>query len=271
MESAASRWLAAHPYLGPLARLNEALDGAGSAAAIEVPPLDAYIVDYEAGVPLLRSAAAAVDVGAAAPAVAALAGAVADAEGVPEKLRADAAALRQRLRSDAGAASAALASAAQGDADALPAERRGLMWLLAWTALARSLAPAVEAFAAWRLPRPWTQPDCPTCGAPPLLAQLSGTGYRERAFSCAPCRTRWGWKRIGCPHCGNESQSRLGLLELEGEPVRLDVCDACKGYLKTYTGSGDEAFFLADWTTLHLDLFARERGYERRGASLYEP
>ena len=50
---------------------------------------------------------------------------------------------------------------------------------------------------------------------------------------------------------------RLALLELEGPAgLRLDVCESCKGYLKTYTGQGQEALFLADWPTLVLDAMA---------------
>jgi FdhE protein len=52
--------------------------------------------------------------------------------------------------------------------------------------------------------------------------------------------------------------------------VRLDVCRACDGYLKTYAGEGREELLLADWTTLHLDAAARGRGLSRRGASVYE-
>jgi FdhE protein len=61
------------------------------------------------------------------------------------------------------------------------------------------------------------------------------------------------------------------VLEVQDEPgLRLDVCEACKGYVKTYDGEGREALLLADWPTLHLDVIARERGYVRHGASLYE-
>jgi FdhE protein len=271
MDPARTRWLAAYPYLEPLARLHDALGQAPATAALPVPGFDPHQPDYDEGVPLLRSAHVPVDVRPAAPAVPALAEAVAAAD-LPDKLRADARALRDRLRADPAAGGAALAGLAHGDADALTGAARGLHWLLGWTALQRALRPTVDAFTAWRLGKPWTHPECPTCGAPPVLAQLVGTGYRERFFTCGPCRTRWSWKRIGCPHCGNEAQTKLGLLEVEDQPeVRLDVCEACKGYVKTYLEKGDEGFMLSDWSTLHLDVLARKRGYERRGASLYEP
>jgi FdhE protein len=94
---------------------------------------------------------------------------------------------------------------------------------------------------------------------------------RERQLVCGCCQDRWSFKRIGCPYCGNEAADRLAVLELAGPAgLRLDVCESCKGYLKTYAGQGDEALFLADWPTLVLDAMAAERGYLRRGVSLFE-
>jgi FdhE protein len=58
---------------------------------------------------------------------------------------------------------------------------------------------------------------------------------------------------------------------VQGEAgLRIDYCEACKGYLKTYDGQGDEAVKLLDWTSIHLDLMARDRGLERMAASLYQ-
>jgi FdhE protein len=52
--------------------------------------------------------------------------------------------------------------------------------------------------------------------------------------------------------------------------LRIDYCDSCKGYLKTYNAEGNEGVLLADWTSLHLDVIARDRGLKRLAASLYE-
>jgi len=60
-------------------------------------------------------------------------------------------------------------------------------------------------------------------------------------------------------------------LAIEGEGgLRIDYCEACLGYLKTYNGQGSEALLLADWTSLHLDILARDRGLKRLAASLYD-
>jgi FdhE protein len=76
---------------------------------------------------------------------------------------------------------------------------------------------------------------------------------------------------VGCPFCETEAPEKLEVLEIEEEPLlRLDVCHACRGYVKTYVGDGGERVLLADWSSLHLDVLARDRGLERRGESLYD-
>ena len=60
------------------------------------------------------------------------------------------------------------------------------------------------------------------------------------------------------------------MVAIEGESgLRLDVCEICSGYLKTFNGEGSEEVLLADWTSLHLDLLAADRGLTRMAASLY--
>jgi FdhE protein len=140
-------------------------------------------------------------------------------------------------------------------------------------ALRRVLAPIAEELARLRGDR-WTRGCCPTCGAQPSMAQLVAAGdTRHRHLACGRCATRWRWRRVACPHCANEDADRLAALEAEtdsgGAPLRLDWCEACKGYVKTYAGEGDEALLLSDWSTLHLDAVAAARGLRRAGASLW--
>jgi len=78
-------------------------------------------------------------------------------------------------------------------------------------------------------------------------------------------------RRIGCPFCEDEDHRRLAILRIGGEQgLRIDYCDSCNGYLKTYDGAGSEAALLSDWTSLHLDVIAQDRGLKRLAASLYE-
>src|SRR5215831_13017091 len=109
-------------------------------------------------------------------------------------------------------------------------------------------------------------------GPLPAMAQLIGNeaGWL-RLLSCSYCGTRWRYRRITCPFCENGDEHRLEAITIEGEAcLRIDTCSLCRGYLKTYVGQGDEALFLADWTSLHLDIIASDRGLRRLAASLYE-
>ena len=104
------------------------------------------------------------------------------------------------------------------------------------------------------------------------MAQLVGADPgRKRLLCCGCCGTRWQFTRTACPFCEANSQ-RLTSLAIEGEPrLRIDHCESCRGYLKTYDGEGDESLLLADWSSLHLDLIAHDRGLMRLAASLFDP
>jgi len=73
------------------------------------------------------------------------------------------------------------------------------------------------------------------------------------------------------PFCESPGDHRLSALAIEGEKhLRIDYSQSYRAYLKTYDGEGSETFFLADWTSLHLDVIARDRGLKRLANSLYE-
>jgi FdhE protein len=135
----------------------------------------------------------------------------------------------------------------------------------------RYLRPLVSAFDACRDEERWLRRYCPTCGSLPAMAQLVGADPgRKRLLSCGCCGTRWQFARTGCPFCDTNDQ-RLTSLAIGGESgLRIDHCESCNGYLKTYDGQGQEALLLSDWTSLHLDLIAADRGLKRLAQSLYE-
>ena len=264
-------WLKAHSYLRPLADLSAQVDRA--AAGIDV--LDARIPDWEdfradflAGVPLLPSTAAAVSLEPGGR----MAGALLErlASGTSSgKLAAETQALDTELRRETWS-SRRIADFLLGDETLIP-PFSGLLRYLAWTATARFLRPVVNAFDAWRDEEQWLRRYCPTCGSLPAMAQLVGVDPgRLRLLSCGCCRTRWRYRRIGCPFCESADDHRLSALAIEGEKyLRIDYCQSCRAYLKTYDGEGSETFFLADWTSLHLDVIACDRGLKRLAASLY--
>jgi FdhE protein len=261
----------AHPYLRPVAHLCarvERLAGELPAAQATTPSLDMYADDFREGIPLLRSTAATIDLEPAGRMTRDLVERVAS-DTSAEEMAEEASDLAEELRARPDS-HRLVADWLLGD-DAYEPSSPGLLRFLGWTATSRYLAPLVSAFGRWRDEEKWHRKYCPTCGSAPSMGQLLGVDPgRQRFLSCGACGTRWRYRRTQCPFCENDSQ-RLSVLAIEGEGgLRIDYCEACKGYLKTYDGQGNEALLLSDWTSLHLDLVARDRGLARMAASLYE-
>jgi FdhE protein len=233
-----------------------------------VPVWEVYREDLAAGIPLLSSAAVSVDLEPAAAGVASLAHRL-QAEPLPAPVAAEMHALAQGL-SRTPELTGRIVPFLLGD-DSVEVPSPGLLRFLGWSVLARYLRRVVESFAQWRDEDRWLQRYCPTCGSSPAMAQIAGTEpVRHRLLSCGCCGTRWRYRRTQCPFCENDSQ-RLSGIKLEGEAgLRIDFCEECRGYLKTYDGQGREALLLADWTSLHLDLLAHQRGLKREASSLYD-
>jgi len=251
-------WLARHPYLQPVADVQALVEAAAVGIAVPTAPIpdwERYAADFHAGVPLLQSSTVTFDFAAAETAVDSLIRRLASAS-LPEPLATSCNDLEAELESTESRSSA----------------HPGLLRYLGWMVLARSLAPVVSAFDAWRDEERWLRNYCPTCGEPPAMGQLVGKDPgRLRKLSCGRCRTRWRYRRTACPFCDAQDGHRLTALTIQDEAgLRIDYCDVCKGYLKTYDGEGSESVLLADWTSLHLDMIARERGLKRLAASLYD-
>jgi FdhE protein len=266
-----TQWLEVHPYLRPLGDLAAEVDRAAAGIhglEARVPDWEDYRADFLAGVPLLSSSAAAVDLepgGRMAEAIVERLAAETSSEMLAVELRALHAELRRGDTVPRGIADFLL-----GDA-ALAPPSAGLLRYLGWTAMARFLRPVVSAYGAWRDEERWLRRYCPTCGSLPAMAQLTGVEPgRLRLLSCGCCGTRWQFKRTGCPFCEVDSQ-RLASVTVDGEAgLRIDHCESCGGYLKTYDGQGDETLLLSDWSSLHLDLVAHDRGLKKLAASLYD-
>jgi len=249
-------WVARHRYLEPIAEARARVDAAASRLSrpADVPEWDAYAADFHEGIPLLQSERASMDVGDPASVVSGMLDALTAAP-LPEWLADQCRTLRDEMH---------------GAPDAPPGSPL-FRWLL-WAVLASDLRPVVAAFSRWRDEDRWLRNYCPTCGSAPAMAQLVGNGEgRLRLLSCGCCGTRWRYRRTGCPFCEPIDDHRLTVLAVKGEEgLRIDYCEWCQGYLKTYNGEGNEDVLLADWTSLHLDLLARDRGLKRLAASLYE-
>lgn len=264
-------WLSTHPYLRALAVLQGLVDSVAvtnSSPPVCIPSFDRYSPDFHAGVPLLHSGAVEID-GRYAEMV--VRSAIARLAAGPSlgKLAEEAKALNADLWDDTNAPRHVVAWLF--DNQLFVPAHPGLLRYLGWTVLARSLAPVVRAFASWRDEETWLRNYCPTCGALPAMAQLvlKDTGHL-RFLSCGFCGTRWRFRRARCPFCQAEHDHGLPVLEIENESeLRIDYCNHCTAYIKTYYGQGGEELFLADWTSIHLDLLACDRGLKRQAGSLY--
>jgi FdhE protein len=264
-------WVEAHSYLRPVADLCAQVDRAAAGIDVleaRIPDWEDYRADFLAGVPLVSSADGAVDLEPGGRMAEALLERLARGP-ASGRLAVAVSALVTELRCEPHV-SRRIVDFLLGD-ETLRPRFPGLLRCLSWSAMARFLRPVVNAFDGWRDEEKWLRRYCPTCGSLPAMAQLAGADPgRKRLLSCACCRTRWQFTRTGCPFCETDSQ-RLASVTIDGEPgLRIDHCESCGGYLKTYDGEGNEALWLSDWSSLHLDLIAHDRGLKKVAASLYE-
>ena len=108
---------------------------------------------------------------------------------------------------------------------------------------------------------------CPMCGSAPVAAALreEGQGAR-RSLVCSLCFTEWDYLRIHCPACEENRFDALPVYTADAPAaVRIDACDSCRMYIKTIdlTKDGLAVPTVDDLASLPLDLWARERGYQR--------
>jgi FdhE protein len=131
-------------------------------------------------------------------------------------------------------------------------------------------AGAVQLSAYLSTSEPWLKGYCPICGSVPILSILEGEG--ARSLICSFCWHAWPAKRVACPFCGCSDNQDLHYFFTEEETdLRVDLCDNCNRYLKTVdTRSADRLIYppLEQVSTLHLDIKAREEGFES-GVKLY--
>lgn len=139
---------------------------------------------------------------------------------------------------------------------------------------------------------------CPSCGGPPQLSYFAlpseDLASGGRFLLCARCQTSWGYARMTCPGCGEDSSSRLPIFSEEGTAsgergsvvrglegrlgehraaketpvfrhVRIEACDTCRRYVLSIDLAADPfAVPLVDeLAALPLDLYARERGFAK--------
>jgi FdhE protein len=110
---------------------------------------------------------------------------------------------------------------------------------------------------------------CPFCGGVPQLSMLVAAGEADgggRQMLCAMCLTAWPFRRVVCVYCGEEDERKTGYFHTPVfDHLRVDACESCKHYLKTVdlTKLGLAVPLVDEVAGAPLDLWARERGYEK--------
>jgi formate dehydrogenase major subunit len=133
--------------------------------------------------------------------------------------------------------------------------------------LVTPLLQASRRHLAARRRESWPHGYCPVCGSGPALAEILGL-ERVRHLRCARCGGDWAFAPLRCPSCGERDHRRLGTLvsEDEGDSRKVDVCENCRGYVKSIATLGAWPALqvgLEDLASVDLDVIALDRGYAR--------
>lgn len=267
-------WTAAHPFLKSIADLEKIIDGTIKEIEISkaaTPTWSEYLDDFKSGVPALHSAKILVDLHQAPQCIAPVMRCLTVNKSLPATIAVQMQRLTAEFERDKDWPSHAVGWLL-GREPLTATSNPGLLRYVGWAVLRRYLCDVLESYSLWRDEEFWLREYCPTCGAVPALAHLTGSEpARIRVLVCGFCLSRWRYRRMGCPFCGNADDRQLSTLSCgQLDPLRIDHCKICNGYTKTYTAEGDESVFLADWTSLHLDVIARDYGFERYAGSLYQ-
>jgi FdhE protein len=124
----------------------------------------------------------------------------------------------------------------------------------------------------------WSDAVCPVCGGAPdvsVIGEESGEfmAGSPRYLVCSRCASWWGFARAKCFSCREEDSRRLASYTAEdSEPARIDVCESCGSYIKTFDlrrpGGRDIVPLVDDVATMALDLWAHDQGWHRPSLSL---
>jgi formate dehydrogenase maturation protein FdhE len=142
--------------------------------------------------------------------------------------------------------------------------------------LARAfLQPYAEFIAGSMLPPvlPMTVSRCPRCNSLPLLGVLRPEGDGGKRFlQCSFCSQEWEFRRIFCPHCGEDQEQKLAVYVAEEFPyIRVETCESCRYFVPTIdlTKDGNAVPIVDDLAAIPLGLWAHENGYKRIQQNLF--
>ena len=155
-------------------------------------------------------------------------------------------------------------------ADRFELDKRILLFLIQ-NSIRPSIETGVEKLQRELNTDDWLKGSCPLCGSLPQLSLLKEE-VGKRFLLCSYCGYQWQTERMVCPFCDNKEQPSLSYFYAEGEDAcRIDLCDQCHQYIKTIDLRKIEegALALEDLATLHLDLLASQKGYQRPVPNLW--
>jgi hypothetical protein len=112
-----------------------------------------------------------------------------------------------------------------------------------------------------------THSVCPLCNSAPLLGVLRVEGDGgKRHLLCSFCLHEWEFRRILCPTCGEQAESKLPVYVAEQFPhMRVEACETCRYYIRTVdlTKDGHAHPVVDDLAAIPLTLWAIEHNYSR--------
>jgi len=152
----------------------------------------------------------------------------------------------------------------EGIAKELGLDKKILLFFI-HSSLKPSIETGVEQLSRKIETETWMKGSCPVCGSLPYLSLLKEE-VGKRFLLCSYCGYQWRIDRMICPFCNNRDQESLQFFYAEEEKThRIDLCDKCHQYIKTIDlrTIGETDFPLEDLATLHLDITASKKGYQR--------
>jgi FdhE protein len=102
-----------------------------------------------------------------------------------------------------------------------------------------------------------------------VIAEESGEfmGGSPRSLVCGRCAGWWTFPRATCVWCGEADPRRLPSFVPDRRSVRVDGCETCSHYVKTFDlrepGAAELVPLVDDVATVSLDLWANDQGLAR--------
>jgi len=113
----------------------------------------------------------------------------------------------------------------------------------------------------------YTHALCPFCGRKAGLGVLRPQGDgASRYLMCSFCLAEWEFRRILCPNCDEQDNSKLPVYTASDfDYIRVECCDTCKTYIKSVdlSKNGLAEPMVDEIAAAPLDLWAQQHGYSK--------